>query len=153
MFFIAIFVGANTVLCRYLNAAYAKRNGLSMATLMNYITGLCTALIVLFILGEPAAMQPVGALSFRKVMMFLGGAFGVALVQLLIYITPRIPAFLGAVLVFISQLGTGLALDYALTGVISVGKLLGGLLVMLGLAHYSWVNRAPAAIQSEGAPK
>ncbi len=153
MFLIAIFVGANTVLCRYLNAAYAKYNGLSMATLMNYITGLTAALIVLFIMGEPAAMQPIGALSFRKVMMFLGGAFGVAMVQLLIYITPRIPAFLGSVLIFISQLGTGLALDYAFTGVVGTGKLLGGLLVVLGLAHYSWVNRAPAALQPESAPK
>jgi bacterial/archaeal transporter family-2 protein len=152
MFLIAIFVGANTVLCRYLNAAYAKHNGLSMATLMNYLTGLTTALIVLFIMGEPAAIQSIGTLSLRKIMMFLGGAFGVALVQLLIYITPRIPAFLGAVLVFISQLGTGLALDYAFTGVIGMGKLLGGLLVMLGLAHYTWVNRAPAA-QPKSIPK
>ena len=30
MIFVAILVGANTVLCRYLNAMYAKRNGLSM---------------------------------------------------------------------------------------------------------------------------
>ena len=73
-----------------------------------------------------------------------------AMVQLLIYITPRIPAFLGSVLIFISQLGTGLALDYAFTGIVGTGKLLGGLLVVLGLAHYSWVNRAPAAVKSEG---
>ena len=39
MIFVAILVGANTVLCRYLNAMYAKRNGLSMGTLINYITG------------------------------------------------------------------------------------------------------------------
>ena len=145
MIFVAILVGANTVLCRYLNSMYARRNGLSMGTLINYITGLTASLVVLLIVGDPAAVQTVGVLDFRKVMMFLGGAFGVALVQILIYITPRMPAFLGTVLVFISQLGAGLLLDYWMTGTFSLGKFIGGAMVLLGLAHYAWVGRKAAA--------
>ncbi|MDD3213517.1 MAG: DMT family transporter, partial [Eubacteriales bacterium] len=130
--FLAVLVGANTVLCRYLNAIYAKRNGLSMGTLINYITGLATALLVLLVFGDPMAVQPIGALSLRKIMMFLGGAVGVVMIQILIYITPRMPAFLGTMMIFISQLGAGLALDYAFTGTLSLSKLLGGILVLLG---------------------
>ncbi len=138
-------VGANTVLCRYLNAYSDRYNGLSMSTLANYVTGLATAFAVLLIFGDSTAVLSVGALSFRKVMMFLGGFFGVALVELCIYITPRLPAFLGTVLIFVSQLAAGLAIDYILSGSISVGKMLGGALVLLGLAHYTWVGRRTAA--------
>lgn len=138
---LAVLVGANTVLCRYLNAIYAQRNGLNMGTLINYITGLVTALMVLLVFGDPMAPQPVGALTFRTVMMFLGGALGVAMIQILIYITPRMPAFWGTVMIFISQLGAGLVLDYTLSGTFSLGKLLGGLMVLLGLWHYAWVGK------------
>ncbi len=139
MLFIAALVGANTVLCRYMNAIYARHNGLPMSTLANYVTGLCTALLALLIMGDPSAVQPVGALTFRTVTMFLGGAVGVGLVQILVYITPRLPAFLSTILVFISQLGTGLLFDFWLTGAFSPGKIAGGVLVMLGLWHYAWV--------------
>ena len=54
MLFIAAFAGANTVLTRYLNAAYAKRNGIQMSTLNNYVTGLMTSLLVRLFMGEPA---------------------------------------------------------------------------------------------------
>ncbi len=138
-------VGANTVVCRYLNALYARRNGLPMGTLANYVTGLVTALLVLLVMGEPAAIKPLGALTFRTVAMFLGGALGVGLIQTTIYITPRLPAFLSTLLIFVSQLGTGLLLDFLLTGSFTVAKLLGGLLVMLGLWHYGFVDRRAAA--------
>lgn len=157
MLFVAALVGANTVVCRYLNAMYARHNTLPMGTLANYVTGLTTALVALLIMGEPAAPAPVGALTFRTVAMFLGGAVGVGLIQISIYITPRMPAFWATLLIFLSQLGTGLVLDFALTGAFGVTKLLGGLLVLLGLCHYAWVGRrdarnasATAQVEREG---
>jgi bacterial/archaeal transporter family-2 protein len=140
----AVLVGANTVLCRYLNSLYAKYNGLSMGTLANYVTGLVTSLIVLLILGDPASVLPVGSLTLRKGMMFLGGAFGVGMIQLFIYVTPRMPAVQSTILIFASQLGFGLVLDALLSGAFSLGRLLGVLMVLLGLGHYVWVNAGPA---------
>lgn len=145
MLLVAALVGANTVVCRYLNTLYARRNGLPMGTLANYVTGLLAALLVLLIMGEPMAARPVGALTFRTVAMFLGGAVGVGLIQISIHITPRMPAFVSTLLIFVSQLGTGLLLDYLLTGAFSATKLLGGLMVMLGLWHYGWVSRRTEA--------
>lgn len=148
---VAALVGANTVVCRYLNTLYARRNGLPMGTLANYVMGLLAALLVLLVMGEPMAAKPVEALTFRTAAMFLGGAVGVGLIQVSIYITPRMPAFVSTLLIFVSQLGTGLLLDYLLTGAFSVTKLLGGLLVMLGLWHYGWVSRraeAHAAVEA-----
>ena len=145
MLLIPALVGANTIICRYLNAMYAKHNTQGMGTLTNYITGLAASLVALLALGEPAAFQPIGPLTFRTVFMFLGGALGVLLIQLMIYITPRMPAFLSTILIFISQLGTGLVLDYLLTHSFSLGKIAGGVLVLAGLWHYAYVNRCIAA--------
>ena len=141
---IPVLVGANTVVCRYLNAIYAKHNSLPMGTLANYVTGLATALAVLLAMGEPVSFQPIAQVTFRTVAMFLGGAVGVGLIQLSIYITPRMPAFLATLLIFLSQLGVGLVLDFALTGLFSPGKLWGGLIVLLGLCHYAWVGKRDA---------
>lgn len=140
MLLVAMLVGANTVVSRYLNTLYARRNGLPMGTLANYVTGLLTALLAMWALGGAENVQPVGALTFRTVMMFLGGTLGVALIQIFIYITPRLPAFASTLLIFVSQLTAGLVLDTWLTGVFSPAKLLGGALVAAGLAHYSWVS-------------
>ena len=145
MLLMTALVGANTVVCRYLNAVYARHNSLPMGTLANYVTGLLTSLAVLLMMGEPVSVQPLSAITFRTVAMFLGGAVGVGLIQLSIYITPRMPAFLATLLIFLSQLGVGLALDFALTGDFGLGKLLGGILVLLGLAHYAWVSKRDAA--------
>jgi transporter family-2 protein len=142
---VAALVGANTVVCRYLNTLYASRNGLPMGTLANYVTGFLASLLVLLAVGEPAAPVPVGPLTFRTGAMFLGGAVGVALIQLSIYITPRLPAFVSTLLIFVSQLSAGLLLDFVLTGAFSPAKLLGGLLVMVGLWHFSRVGRRAGA--------
>ncbi len=137
---VAVLVGANTVVCRYLNTIFSHRNGLAMGTLANYVTGTLGALLVLLILGEPAAVKPIGALTVRTAAMFLGGAVGAVFVRLSIYITSRMSAFVSTLLIFISQLGTGLLLDFLLTGTFSAVKLLGGVLVMLGLWHFGWAG-------------
>ena len=141
MLFVAMMVGANSIITRYMNACYARYNTLPMGTLANYTTGLATALIALWIMGEPITVQPMGAITFRTVFMFLGGAFGVGLIQLFIYITPRLPAFAATLLIFLGQLSVGLTLDYVLTGNFSFGKLIGGILVLAGLGHYAWLGK------------
>ena len=153
MLFIAALVGANTVVCRYLNAIYARHNGLPMGTLINYVIGLGTALLVLLVMGDSAAIQPIGALTFSTVTMFLGGAVGVVMIQILIHITPRMPAFLATLLIFLSQLGMGLLLDFLITGDFSAGKFIGGLMVLLGLCHYAWVGRHTVANETEAPAK
>ena len=145
-------VGANTVLCRYLNAMYAKRNGLSMGTLINYVTGLAVSLLVLLLLGDPFAIQPIGTLTPRTAMMFLGGTFGVGMMQLFIYITPRLPAFHSTIVIFSCQLGGGMMLDIFLYHTFSLSKLLGVLLVLLGLVHYMWVSNRSGKKQRPASP-
>lgn len=144
LIFIAVLTGANIALCRFLNAGYAAKNGLNMSTLMNYITGLITALVVLWISGEAFGLT-LGGPSPANPFIYLGGAVGVLSWLLSNYLTPKLPAFLLTLLIFVSQLLTALLLDYLLSGLFSPGKLLGGLIVLLGLWHYQRVHKLASA--------
>lgn len=140
MIFLAILTGVNIVVARFLNAGSAQRSTLSMSTLLNYVTGLVTSLVALWLSGEVLGLAAGESAPFYP-LMYLGGAFGVAAVLLSNYLTPRLPAFLLTLLIFVAQLLTGLVLDYVLLGDFSLGKLLGGVFVLLGLWHYQSVHR------------
>lgn len=140
MIFFAILAGVNIVFSRFLNSGNAEKNGLSMSTLMNYITGLVTSLIVLLLVREPGSFLKLPAFGVSSVLMFLGGTVGVITILLSNHLTPRMPAFLMTLLIFISQLLTALVLDYWLRGAFSLGRLAGGLLVLAGLWHYQRVH-------------
>ena len=148
MIFVAIFTGANVLLCRFLNAGSAQKNGLSMSTLMNYITGLFTSLLVFALSNENGnmAFQWSGLSTFA---IYTGGATGVITILLSCYLTPRLPAFLLTLLIFVAQLFTAFLLDFWLSGIFSPGKLVGGLLVLMGLWHYQWVHKRHAAGQAK----
>lgn len=150
MIFFAILTGVNIVLSRMLNAGCAKHNSVNLSTLLNYLTGLVTSLLVLWLVGEAGGFHPTGE-NAGQVWIYLGGAVGVATVVLSNYLVPKLPAFLLTLLVFLAQLLAGLALDYALSGAFSLGKLLGGLLILLGLWHYQQVHRQAAKDVSDTA--
>ena len=137
---IAVLSGANIVLCRFLNSGSAKKNGLHMSTLMNYITGLCTSMVVFWIVKEAGGFS-VQWQGISTVAIYTGGVAGVITILLSNYLTPRLPAFLLTLLIFVAQLLTALLIDYWLLGTFSFGKLAGGLLVLAGLWHYQWVHK------------
>ena len=141
MMFLAALAGANIVFSRFLNSGNAEKNGLGMSTLMNYITGLVTSAVVLLVSGEAGGFRQLQGFQLSSLFMYLGGAVGVTTVLLSNYLTPRLPAFLLTLLIFIAQLLTALALDALLTGKFSAGKLAGGMLVLAGLWHYQSVHK------------
>ena len=148
MIFVAVFTGANVLLCRFLNAGSAEKNGLSMSTLMNYITGLATSLLVYSLSGETKGLSLQWS-GLSTLAIYTGGATGVITILLSSYLAPRLPAFLLTLLIFIAQLFTAFLLDFWLSGIFSAGKLIGGLLVLLGLWHYQWVHKRHAAAKAE----
>ena len=140
MLLLATLAGVNIVFTRFLNAECAKKNSLSVGTLFNYITGLLTSIIVLILSGEPGGFRS-DLQTSASLFIYLGGTVGVMTLLLSNYLTPRLPAFLLTLLIFISQLLTALLLDFVITGELSMGKLIGGLLVFVGLWHYGWVHK------------
>ena len=73
--------------------------------------------------------------TFRQYAMYTGGLLGVIVVLISNIITPRMSAFLLTLIIFVSQLVSGIVID-ALTGTpVSIGKLIGGALVLFGVLY------------------
>ena len=136
MFYILIPVlaGALIVISRCINANLAKRIGLLQGTFFNFFTGLLFSAIFLLLSGQ---MTLLVSADFSSVPFwaYIGGAVGVIVVFLSSYITPRISALYMTLLMFVAQLFTGIAIDYFVSGIITPGKVWGGLLVLIGLAY------------------
>lgn len=135
-----ILAGASIVLGRMLNAGLSAHIGPYRSTFYNYVTGLLLSLALLLLSGEalPALSLPS---SFRQYAMYTGGLLGVMVVMISNIITPRMSAFLLTLLIFISQLVSGVAID-ALAGTpVSAGKIAGGALVLLGVLYNQNLDR------------
>ena len=139
----ALLSGLTIVFARTLNGQLTQRQGAMRSTVMNYITGLGTSILVMLFLGMKEPMWTSPALSGNW-FMYLGGTLGVCLIMLLNVTVPKVPAFAFTLLQFLGQMVTSLALDAMLTGAFSVRNLLGGILVWIGLALDVWMRKRRA---------
>lgn len=131
---VSVLSGIAIVFGRIFNSKMAEKMGLFQGALLNYIAGLVVSIMLLLITG--------GLFSFSSsvynaipVWAYFGGILGVAIVVLSSYLTPRISVFYLTVLIFIGQLITGLIVDYFISGVLPIGKILGGVFVLIGFLY------------------
>jgi bacterial/archaeal transporter family-2 protein len=141
----SIAAGASIVLARNINSSLANRIGLLEGTFFNYVVGLFFSFI--FLLLSNAFLR--FSSSFLKsipIWAFFGGFLGVIVVAASNLVTPKISAFYLTLIIFIGQLFTGILIDYFAQGLISLGKILGGLLVVLGLAYNLIIDKKSSII-------
>lgn len=145
---LAILSGAALVVNRMLNAGLGKRIGLLQSTLFNYITGLSGAIIVFFIAAEPyTAFQ--APKDIAGVLIYTGGLLGMLTVIMSNFAAPRMSALLLTLLIFVSQLASGMILDFIKDGSISIWKLVGGLLVVGGVVCNQYFDRQTEKEQAD----
>jgi bacterial/archaeal transporter family-2 protein len=137
--FAAITCGITVVISRTTNAQLSKHISNTASTFYNYLTGGIVSLIVLIISKEiaPAWVFPN---SISGYLMFFGGIVGVFSILLSNYITPKISAFQLTIILFISQIFTGIIIDWLRYDTLSIGKIVGGFLVLLGLIYNTYVD-------------
>jgi transporter family-2 protein len=135
--------GACIVVSRTLCAGLAKKTSVNISTFYNYVVGLAVSVPVLLALGggEPAWRAP--PLS-ADLFLYTGGILGVAVVALSNLTVARLSAFTLTLLVFVSQIFTGLVLDAVLAGAVSARSLAGGALVTAGLTLNLLLDRGKA---------
>ncbi len=129
---ISVLSGVTLVVSRIINTNLGAKVGLFQSTLINYISGLVMVSLFLLIMREQLPTAENFNIPFWA---FLGGAIGVLVVALSTYITPHISVFYFSILVFIGQIFVGLIIDFFLDGSLSIGKILGGALVIIGLVY------------------
>lgn len=131
---LAILAGVSVVISRIFNSRIAEEIGTFQGTFINYLTGLIASFLF-FILTRDYIN--IGASSFSSVPFYayLGGAIGILVVLLSNYTTPKVSSFSLSLLVFIGQLSIGILIDYFSYSTVSIGKLIGGLLILFGLSY------------------
>jgi len=136
----SIAAGTTIVLGRNINSSLANRIGLLEGTFFNYIVGLFFSLIFLLISNDYLKLST-NLLKSVPIWAFLGGFLGVIVVSISNLVTPKISAFYLTLILFVGQLFTGIIIDYFSQGLISVGKIIGGLLVFLGLYYNLTIDK------------
>lgn len=137
---IAILSGVSIVLARVINYVLAEKIGVFQGTLFNYILGLLGSLLLLIFSGEVMHLFSIEAYS-APWWAYIGGPLGVIVIALSSFLSSRISAFYLTLLLFIGQLFTGVLLDYITLHELSIGKILGGILVFIGLGYNLWVDQ------------
>lgn len=132
---IAILSGASVVISRMLNAGLSEKIGVYEATWVNYLAGLAVAAVVVLMVNEATARLALPQ-NIRQIYMFLGGVTSVGVIAISNIVTLKMSAFVMTVLVFVSQIITGMVIDYFVMGSLSAGKLIGGVVMLAGLAIY-----------------
>lgn len=148
----ALSTGATIVVARTMNARLAERYGVIRSTVMNYVTGLSTSVVILLLVGRNEPMLQSFQFSSNW-FMYLGGAFGVVLTVILNVTVSKVPALALTLLQFTGQIFTSLLLDALLLGRFSVQSAVGGVLVAVGLGLNSWLEgkRGQKAIANQTA--
>lgn len=131
---VAIAAGVSIIISRNINFMLAEKKCLLTSTFFNYLTGISVSAIFLAISSE-SIKQSYGLVGTIPIWAYFGGLLGVMVVAACNLVAPKISAFYMTVIIFIGQLFTGIIIDYFTLGLISAGKIIGGLLVVVGLIY------------------
>ncbi|WP_315076573.1 DMT family transporter [uncultured Clostridium sp.] len=133
----SILAGVIIVVSRILNTKLSKEIGLIESSYFNYFTGSITSILFFFIMREKFIFTLLNNVPFYA---YLGGLLGVAIVILNSVVTPKMSAFYVTLLIFVAQLFTGIALDWLISRQFPLSKIIGGLIVVAGLAYNMHVD-------------
>lgn len=131
---IAALSGVSIIISRIINANLSSKIGTYQSTFYNFLTGLLFSIILLFFSREVFSSS-IPQLSSIPITAYLGGLVGVASISMSNLIAPKISAFYMAILVFVGQLFVGIVIDYFTLGEFSIAKVIGGIIVVIGLCY------------------
>lgn len=131
--FLAAISGVFVILSMVTNSNLAKRVGVLQSTLVNYTMGLGAMLILALLFGQYSDLTA-EKMSQIPIWAFGGGLVGALIVMSSNVVIPKIPVMYSTLLFFIGQIVAGLAIDFFRSGNLPTGKVLGGLIVLAGMA-------------------
>jgi len=137
--FLAIISGVFVILSMITNANLAKRVGVFQSALVNYSTGLIGISILMLFFGDITELN-IPHLSQIPIWAYGGGLVGAVIVASSNVVIPKIPALYTTLLFFVGQIIAGLTIDYFKFGTVERVQVLGGLLVLAGMAYNIYVD-------------
>lgn len=127
--------GITIVFGRTLNAKLTSYTNLRYSTLYNYIIGIIGSILIV-LLTKTTLPENLPTFKISDIFIYLGGALGVVMVTASSYLTSKLSSIVFTLLLFLASLFTGIAIDYFISGDYSNGKVIGGLIILVGL----WIS-------------
>lgn len=139
---LSILTGVIIVVSRILNTRLSHEIGLIESSYFNYLTGAVTSIVLFLIMDEHFNF-----VSLKDVPLYgyLGGVLGVIIVILNSVVSPKLSAFYVTLLIFVGQLFTGVLIDWLIAGTLPLTKILGGIIVVIGLSFNLIVDAKDSA--------
>lgn len=139
MILLAILGGVLTTLSMIVSSALGKKIGLIQSTIIHYIGGLIGGVFILIGVGSISAPSIID-LSKMPLYIFLGGIMGVIVVYISNIVIPKIPVVYSTLLMFSGQMICAIIIDTIIIGDFSLKKLLGAIIVVLGIFYNSKID-------------
>lgn len=139
MILLAILGGVLTTLSMIVSSALGKKIGLIQSTIIHYIGGLIGGVFILIGMGSTSAPSIID-LSKMPLYIFLGGIMGVIVVYISNIVIPKIPVVYSTLLMFSGQMICAIIIDTIIIGEFSWKKLLGAIIVVLGIFYNSKID-------------
>lgn len=133
---LALLAGALVIVSISINGNLATKVGLIQSSITNYLVGLISSIIFFLILNRFVFDFSFNKLGDTPFYYMLGGAIGSIIICLNNLLINKISAVYVTILIFLGQMITGILIDYMKSGIFSTGKVIGGLLIVIGLVYY-----------------
>lgn len=136
-YILAFLAGAFTLISMITNSNLSHHVGAAQSALVNFLAGLTVSIIGFFILNSKPIISGIGLPKWA----FFGGFLGVFIVIISNIVIPKIPTVYTTLLIFIGQLLTGILLDFFQTMTISPLKIIGAVIITIGLYYNFLVDK------------
>lgn len=136
---LAVLGGVLTTLSMVVSSSLGKKIGLIQSTIIHYIGGLIGGIFILIGMGS-ASVPSIIDMSRMPLYIFLGGIMGVMVVYASNVVIPKIPVVYSTLLMFSGQMLCAIVIDAIVMGDFSWKKLLGAIIVILGIFYNSKID-------------
>ena len=145
-YLIAIVVGISIVFSMVQNGALSKKIGYKNTTLLNFITGSLGTLIIFIITKQ--SITSYMHLAEMELLGYIGGFLAVVVVLVSNIVITKIPVIESAMLAYIGQLACGLFIDFLIGTSLSNGKIIGCVLILLGVFFNAYADKKSNLVAS-----
>lgn len=128
---LSFITGITIVINMMLNGKLAQKEGMINGVIINYLMATISSIILCAVMMKSIPAYQV--ISSVPLPYFFGGFIGVLTTYIFNIVVPKVPAVYVVILRFIAQMLTSAIIDYVYLDVFSKGKVIGGMLFLIGL--------------------
>lgn len=137
-YILAIAIGFTIIVSMVQNARLEHEINIHQVTLLNFMTGITGASLYFVFSGE--SLSQLTNLATMPFLGYIGGAIGVIVVTLSTIVIKKVSIIASAMLMYTGQLLMGLIIDYGRGTELSIGKIIGCILIVAGVYFNSYVD-------------